>query len=235
MAQKKDRGVLKEERSILYKKEFTLSANIHSNGFGVNYTKGKFLTVYTKRFWEIDFATMRHPKEYQSNSIYSNGQSYVYGKLNTLMVLRGGMGYHKVLFAKAEKDGVEIRYLYSGGLSLGIAKPIYYEIVTGTNADVQLKDEKFDVNKTNASNIYGTSSFFTGINETTFHPGLYGKLGLTFDYDKQEKGVKRIETGVVVDLYPQKVPILALIDNKQLFVSFYISFALGEKWNDIDK
>ena len=49
----------------------------------------------------------------------------MYGKLNYLFVLRPGIGIQNVINSKPYWGGVEIRYFYYGGLSLGFTKPVY--------------------------------------------------------------------------------------------------------------
>ena len=68
-------------------------------------------------------------------------------------------------------------------------------------------------------------------------PGAYAKFGISFEYGSLEDRIKAIETGIVLDVYYKKVPIMAKIDtknnydpNNRLFLSFYISIHYGKKW-----
>ena len=226
------KGTFKEEQSLIYKKDWALGLNLHSNGYGANFIRGQELTVTEKFFYEVDGVAMKHPKEYSTSSNYDSGESYVYGKLNTLITIRTGVGFQNAIFPKAEKGGVEIRYLYSGGLSWGLAKPVYLEIYdAGSNS---LKTERFDASKDGYDNIYGTASFFQGIGQTRIYPGIYAKAGLNFEFGPYDDTVRTLEVGAVFDAYAQEVPIFAVIDgidvNKRTFLSFYVSVSWGKRW-----
>ena len=119
-----------EEIPVLLKNEYTVGINFHSNGWGLLFRRAKNKTVSKKHFWEGEFVSMKHPKEIRSiNPYVENAKSYIYGKLNTFLILRGGYGRQHILFDKADKGGVAIRLNYSGGISLGFTKPIYLNIL----------------------------------------------------------------------------------------------------------
>ncbi|MGL5889377.1 MAG: hypothetical protein ACRC3B_05805, partial [Bacteroidia bacterium] len=100
-----------DDIGILYRYEECGGPMIHSNGFGLQYQRGKFLTGYSKAFWEIQFASYRHSKEVKAeNPGFDNSKGYFYGKLNSLFILRPGAGYQKVIYTKPRQRGVEIRY-----------------------------------------------------------------------------------------------------------------------------
>jgi hypothetical protein len=223
MGQKKP--VYMQERSILYKNELSGGILIHSSGMGAGIRRGYHVTGDRKRVFEADLLSMKHPKEYKVNSYYDNGQSYVFGKDRGLLVLRGGYGFQNVLFNKGERGGVEIRYIYFAGLSLGITKPIYYQVFR----ENEVVEERFSASLTHPQ-IYNKASFFRGLEQMSIHPGAYGKFGFSFEYGAKDVSVKAIEVGTALDAYPVPVPIMALIDNKRLFLTFYIQVLWGKKW-----
>lgn len=228
------KGTFKEEQSLIYKNDGALGLFVHSNGFGINFTRGKEKTVTEKIIFEADGLWMRHPKEYSINSSFDPSESFVYGKINTLIVIRTGIGVHKAVFPKAEKGGVEIRYLYSGGVSWGFVKPVYLQIVVPDGVNTTLKTERFDSEKHNVNNIYGTASFFEGIGQTKISPGLYAKAGLNFEFGPYDDAVRSIEVGAVFDAYLRSIPIFAVINdnniNKNTFLSFYVMISWGKRW-----
>ena len=67
---------------MLYRNEQSFGIILHSNGWGINYNRGKHVTGYKKRMFEFDFVGMKHPKEVKTVH-NENAKSYVYGKLNT--------------------------------------------------------------------------------------------------------------------------------------------------------
>ena len=107
------------------------------------------------------------------------------------------------------------------------SNPAGYDIVT----------EKYDPQKHTTGNIYGKAPYTKGLFEMRLLPGIYGKFGLNFEYGALDDKIRAIETGVIIDLYYKKAPIMAKIDNvdgydpnKQFFFSFYINILYGNKW-----
>ncbi|HEX5001060.1 MAG TPA: hypothetical protein VFW78_01060 [Bacteroidia bacterium] len=221
-----------EEKPPLLKNEWVLGLNIHSAGWGFDFRRGKNLTVNKKRMFELEVVNIKHPKEVKSvNPYYDNAKSFFYGKLNTLTAVRFAIGQQQVLFNKAEKNGVEVRLNYTGGLSLGLAKPIYLNIVkTNSVGDSYLVVEKYDPEKHFVDDIYGRASFTNGLGEMKPYPGFFGKLGLSFEYGSNFQSVKMLEAGITVDAYGKKVPIMAFAENSQVYFNFYINILYGKKW-----
>ena len=85
-------------------------------------------------------------------------------------------------------------------------------------------------NKHYIDNIYGRAPFTDGLGQIKPYPGVYAKLGFMFEYGKWHDDVKCIEAGVSFDGYGKEVPIMALTDNNQFYVNFYINLLYGRKW-----
>lgn len=223
-----------EEKPVLMKNEATFGVNFHTSGtIGLQFRRSFNLTGYKKWIFESDIVGLKHPKEIKTvNRYFDNAKSYVYGKLNTFNSLRVGTGIQQVLYSKAEKNGIEIRLVYSGGLSLGILKPVYLNILkdNGKFGEKGISVEKYNPEEHYIDNIYGRAPFTEGLDELGFRPGLYGRLGFNFEYAPIFEDVKSIEVGATVDAFPKDIPIMAFIDNKQLFLSFYITIMYGRKW-----
>ncbi len=223
-----------EDKPVLMKNEATGGLNFHTSGtIGIQFRKGYNLTGFKKWILEGDIIGMKHPKEVKTvNQYFDNAKSYVYGKQNTFNIIRFGTGIQKTLFSKAERNGVEIRFHYSGGLSLGITKPVYLNILkpTGKGGEFDVIVEKYNPNEHFVDNIYGRAPFTEGLDEINLHPGAYGKIGFNFEYAPIFEDVKSIEIGAIVDVYPKDIPIMALIENKKLFLTFYITLMYGKKW-----
>lgn len=225
-----------ETPPVLMRNELSFGFSLHSSGWGIDFRRGKNLTVSKKRMVEIELVGMHHPKEIKSvNPYYENSKSYVFGKLNSLTVLRGALGFQRVIAGKGERGGVEIRLNYTGGISLGFAKPIYLNIIPMELTDPEqfmLSVEKYDPDNPNHTQeyIYGRASFAEGLDETKIYPGVYAKLGISFEYGAMDDDVRIIEVGMTFDAYGKTVPIMALTHNNQLYFNFYINLLYGRKW-----
>ncbi len=229
-----------EEVNILYRNEASGGAIIHSNGFGITFKRGWHLTGYKKQMLDIDFVSLRDPKQYKlANPDYPDAKPYFFGKLNFAYILRGGYGRQNVIFSKGERSGVEVRYNYYGGLTLGITKPVFLDILVdnpnpnepGTKKIVTRPYDPNDPDQQDQrEDIYGPGPYFQGLDLLSVYPGVYGKLAISFEYAGWQDKITAIETGIVVDAYAKKIPIMANSHNHNVFFNFYVSLIWGGKW-----
>ncbi|MDT8402008.1 MAG: hypothetical protein RQ743_09955 [Bacteroidales bacterium] len=222
-------GDIDEQNKIFYRNERTVGINLNSNGFGISYREGKRLDFLNKRIIDIDFNIVKHPKEVRlSNPWVQAGGSFVFGKENELYTLRGAIGHQREIFKKMDLGGVAIRYFYSGGPALALAKPIYYNVLYYTPASTyEIKQEKFSDEIQNITYIYNKASFFKGMNEIKVYPGLFVKTGLNFEYSREDKIIHSIELGTAFEAYTNKLPIMATEDNRALFLTLFVSYRVG--------
>ncbi len=221
-------GELDEQQKIFFRNERSFAVMLNSDGFGIGYREAKRLDYLNKRFFEIDAGYLKHPKEYRLSSIYPQAGSFVFGKLNSVFYIRGGLGQQHELFQKADLGGVAVRFFYSGGANLALYKPIYYKVVHPISIDqAVLREEKFDVQIHDPTMIFGRASFIKGIKETKVLPGLYAKSGFNFEYSKEDKVIHAIEVGAQLNAFVKKIPIMESTRNKALFFSFFVSYRFG--------
>jgi hypothetical protein len=226
-------GELDTQNKIFYRNESTVAGLLNSTGFGINYRYAKRIDAFRKTTYEGGLAFIKHPKEVKiSTNTYPTSRSYVYGKINQFYALRGGIGFQKELFQKFDKGGISIRYFYNAGLSVGMLKPIYYQVEYYSaypNPSSQVKIEKFDPGQhTSATVIDGKASFFKGFNEIKVIPGIYGKLGATFEFGNLDQVYHAIETGIIIDAFPKKIQIMATENNNRIFFSLFLSYRFGK-------
>jgi hypothetical protein len=216
--------------NVVFKKQALAGAFIHSEGWGLFFRKASILSIYRKRFWEIETASMHNPKEHKSqNSLYPDASSYDFGKLNAVQLFRFGFGYYQTLWRKNTERCVEIDGVLSLGPEIAVLKPVYLQIIQ-SGTEVLLSDEPYDPTKDTPNNIYGRAPFFDGIGQISFRPGGYARAGLNFDYANRHNLVKAFEVGVEADLFPSQIPIMAFTPNTQYFVNLYLSFSIGKRW-----
>ncbi len=219
---------------ILLRKENCGSINLSSTGWGIGYRQGKHLTGYKKMMWEVELQNIKHPKEIKSlYPIDENSKSYIYGKLNSFFSIRTGMGIQKVLNGKPYWGGVEVRQFYYGGVSLGLAKPVYLYIwnYKPSNEDIIITTERYNPSKHDIDNIYGRAPFTNGIDKTTFYPGLYFRTGFNFEYGEFPENLKYLEVGLIADIFYKPIPIMAFNDKNRYFLSIYLSYNFGKRKN----
>jgi hypothetical protein len=218
---------------VILRHETMGGAMVHTKGFGALFRKGYNENWFRKDLWEVEFFGIKSEKQVRVNfygSFYSNANSYIYGKLNKVFVLRGGLGRQHLLNTKPYWGGVEVRFTYYGGFSLAMAKPIHLYIIDQTNFSA-IESERYNPEKHFIDNIYGRAPFLDGINKTKFHPGIYAKTGFNFEYGDYNTRIQALEVGLQVDGYPIPVPIMAYKDPHYYFLNFYINITFGKRYN----
>ena len=224
-----------DDVQLLYRNEQEFGGLIHSAGWGFNYRRCKHITGYKKRVLELEIVGMRHPKEIKLQVPDIGTKGYFYGKQFVVTVVRGGMGYNKVITGKSDRRGVELRFLALAGPSVAFAKPVYLQIwhIDPVNPPFgNITTERFDFNNPyhTPDYIVGRSGYFRGFDQMNFFPGGFLKLALSFEHSSLDDDIKLFEVGATVDTYYKTVPIMANAKNNQVFVNVYLNIMFGKKW-----
>jgi len=219
------------KQTVFYRNERTFGIILNTDGYAFGYREGKRLNFLNKRLYEIEMGILKHPREVKlSNPYFQSGSTFVFGKLNCVSNLRVGFGQQHELFSKEDLGGVAIRYFWTVGPELVIYKPIYYKVLYQIPLrpdEYEIREEKFDAANHNPGNIYGKASFGKGFDEIGVIPGVYGKFGFNFEYSKEDKVIHAIEVGTSLSAFPRRVPIMAVDDNKAIFLSLFVSYRMG--------
>lgn len=220
---------------IIYNRERTFNIAAHNLGYSLNFKPAKNITAFRTRLLNFELLTMKSPKQVKIiNPYYNNSKRYVYGKLNDVFILRGGYGIKKLLNQKPYWGGIELRWLIEGGASIAFQKPYYYFVINieqGLNGNLVIETKRYDEATTSTDDIYGRAPFTKGLGEVSLRPGLYFKSGLNFEFGYVKTQIKAAEVGAAIEFYPQGVSIMADNRNQNFFLTFYISFGFGKRYN----
>ena len=229
-------GDLNLESAVYYRNERSFAIKLNTNGWGLNYAEGNRINYLNKKLLEFEFSTLKDSKEVKiQNPVYDTPGTFIFGKMNSVILLRGGIGRQRELYKKADLGGVSVRYFYTGGAVMAVYKPIYYKIIHFLSQyQYEILEEKFDIKKLDPSMIYSKAAFSKGLNETKILPGIYAKGGFNFEYSKQDKILHAIEIGGQIEAYPRKIPIMATENNKAIFFSLFASYRFGVVLNPFD-
>lgn len=219
------------EKHGIYKFEQNYYFSLRSNGWGLGYRSGKFITGYKKRVWDFNLAFTKDLKEKRTQpiDINSNGKAYVYGVINKYYVARVLRGTQKVISSKPYWGGVEIRTYFLYGVNTGFSKPVYHHIITPVDKAPHL--ERYDPDIHDYYDIYGRGPFKKGISETKLHPGLSLKAGLDFEFGTLSENMRAIEIGCLIDGFAIPYTSLAAKDPSYYMFSIYLSFHTGSRIN----
>jgi len=204
------------------------------NGIGLFYRNST--PIRNKYSWCLDFSFtgVKQIKEKQVlNQRMVNTTPYVYGKVNRLYALRPMLGISKELAEKQNKNSVGVNAFAFLGPTFGFLKPNYVDIefFDPTNPNVIIsKSVRYNPEQYRFDQITGYSPFKHGMNETKIVGGLSFKLGTEFNWGYYSSDFKSIEVGLLIDWFPSRPELLHYVQNKIVYSSFYISFALGKNY-----
>lgn len=221
-----------EEKRTIYKREQSFGAVIHTRGWGLTYRYGKYTSGFTRITYEAEFVGMRHPKNTKiatSPQVASNG--FVYGQLNSIMLLRLGIGNHRTFISKQSVRGIAISSILSTGITVAYAKPVYIEVPGEFEIDKPPTTDivRYDPDVHRIDTILGGTSLFHGFFTGTFYPGLFIKAGLNFESSRNASKINALEVGAVLDVFYKKIPMMANDYNKMYFFNLYVSLTFGSK------
>jgi hypothetical protein len=219
--------------NVLYRNDASGKIYANTRGFGISYKRGKHITGKTRSFYEIDLQTLKHPKEIKVAGTAESRKRFVYGKLNSVFLLRGGVGMQNVIFQKADAKSVEVRVLYSVGPTLAFAKPYYVQVYRSpsiNNGQSRTEDVRFDEDNFTQDSVIGKGVFSKGLAETVIYPGVSGKFNLSFEYAPYTNFIRALETGVTVDYFPRALPIMARNPAENIIITLHVGFVFGRKW-----
>lgn len=232
-------------KGIIYRTERAIDLRLHPNGYAIGMSFGDIRTYYKTKYYQIEIGRMFDPREESQNRnlayfVNELSNSFKYGKVNEMMVVRGGVGRKIFISEKQKRKGIAIGYKYEVGPSIAVLKPYYLDLIYKEQQDMQVVDrvrsekyseenaEKFlDINS-----IYGSSGFRKGWGELSFIPGLQAKGALFFSLGAFDKYIKSIEVGAMADVYIRKVPIMAeteAVSNKPYFINLYLNLHIGRR------
>lgn len=223
-------GEIDEQKRVMFRDESSFAGFLNSNGFGINYRYGFWRNARNQFILDGDFAYVKHPKEVKTTVAYDyQSHRYVYGKKNIFWEMKGTAGWQKELYRKIDKTGISVRLFYSGGLSIGFLKPIYYEVYSFSTIGeaVTMEYMKFDA-AIHQTQIGGRGPFFMGFNELKVVPGLTGKVGLSFEYSQKDAIIHALEAALSLTVYPKEIPIMATEQNKFLFFNLIVGYRFGK-------
>lgn len=220
-----------EEGALVFQNQSMFGFHFNTDGFGIMYEKGKYKSLKKTNIWWIGLSERHHPKEEKLTTIealFTGNSPYKFGKQNNFYSLKVGFGQQRMLGSKAPKNGVAVSAVYGGGLTLGMLRPYYLTVRNPTTLQVQ--EVKYTGNDSvflNGKNIIGAGPFGKGFNEMKFVPGINVRGGFRFDYGRLRDVVSVIEVGLNVEWYSQKMPIMLLNKERQLFFNAYVNIAFG--------
>lgn len=224
------------EEKLVYTRQNSVNVAIHSQGFGAGFKIGKIRSIYKTVNWEAEIASLHSFKEIKTINVSEYyTRPYVYGKLNSVYVVRFGYGQERRIFGKPYWGGIETRWTYEVGASLALLKPYYYYVaVYEPNGDgnyQEVIEEQTFENHDQWLSIIGRSAFTKGLTKTKLSPGVHASVGLSFEIGKQRTRLQALNVKVVAEGFPMGAPIMDGQRNKWFYLTFHLSYNWGSRFN----
>jgi len=220
--------------NVLYRNDMSGKIFGTTRGFGIAFRQGKHITSKTRSFYDIELQNLKHPKEVKISGDADSRRRYVYGKVNSVLLLRGALGLQNIIFHKGDHKAVEVRYAYSVGPVFAFAKPYYVQIykTNYTYGHSQTATVKFDSDNftQDSGQVAGRGQFLEGISETVIYPGLNANFNLSFEYAPYTNLIRALEVGISLDYFPKALPIMARNPAENIILTFHLGFVFGRKW-----
>lgn len=232
------------ENKILYTNQNTFRLVAMTQGFGLGFNFGKIKNIYSTRIWDFEITNLFALKKVRLVNPYTfGGKSFVYGKLNNCLVIRGSYGEQRRIYGKPYWGGVETRVVYQGGLSLAILKPYYYYVLAIQTDETGASYETYAYQTFDQHDqwvdVLGRAPFTEGFRGIKVSPGLHFKAGFNFEFAKSDARVLALEMGAMLEAYPLGVNLMADLGEKTVwkeiqkraFLMFYLTFSIGKRYN----
>lgn len=207
-----------------YNSEIIWGVNKNTNGgliggFMARYSRSKGEDTYET--FGLELSNVKHPSE--SRYVGIQGQTFIYGKSNYLYAIRLQYGREKLLFRKANQQGVQINAGASAGPTLGLVTP-YYVLEPGGSY------VPFDpVSHPSPETIAGPGKLFQGLGEADAAIGLNVKGGISFEFGTYRSNVAGVEIGGMIETYSKKIILVPTLSNKSTFTSVFFTLFWGTR------
>lgn len=223
-------GEVEVER--VYDRQSNYTIFFNTTGYGIGYQFGWTPTYKNKHLLDFEFYFSNHEKAVKGRNLsFEGARSFSYGKLYDVFFLRSGYEFQRITHHKPYWGGVEIGYFITIGASIGFGIPTFVEVayLSPNGYDFVFLIEKYNPNVHDLSNIVGGAPFYERFHQIALRPGLYGKMGLSFDFSSDADRIRALEVGLSVDVLLPTIQQMAFNEPKKLFLEAFIAYNFGKK------
>jgi hypothetical protein len=220
-----------EEGVITYEKHFAVGFKLTNDGYGGFIEIGRASSIRKSMLYQLEITERKNHKEEKLESLIYGGTSpFIFGKINYFYPIKIGAQFQYLLGNKGNKNGVSLSANAGGGFVLGLLRPYLVEVEKNPGefqyVGYNSPDSAFFLNP---NSIAGGPNLGTGWSNMEVVPGAYVKTGLRFDYGKYNEMISALEVGITGEFYSKKVPQMIYIEQKQFFLSAYVTLMFGRR------
>ena len=173
----------------------------------------------------FELVNIKHPKENKYSSSLGYGRTFVWGKKNYLFAMRAQYGRELILISKKDQQGIRVNSQLAIGPTIGLLIPYYIKY----NRNNRMEIENFDSSIHTFNNVIGSASFFEGLDELKFKPGINLKAAINFEFGAG-KSATAIEVGFLGDLFLQDIIMMPTARNYSFYPTAFITLFYGRKY-----
>ena len=223
---------MEEEGDLIFNKHNIFGIRLATNGYGINFEKGKFKSPSKTRIFQFELNEIHDPKEHHvsASSDQINFSSVAPYKVNNLYEFKMAIGEERLIGGKGNKNGVAVSALYTGGVTIGLLKPYLLNvqnIITGATSQRTYANMQTDT--VEGDEISGAAGFFAGWSKLNIKPGLNAKIAMRFDYGRTNQTVSAIECGLTEEYYFGTIPLVYMVKEHPFFFNAYVQIMFGSR------
>lgn len=224
-----------EEGVPAFRKHNAFGIKLNTDGWGLSYEYAMANTVRRATIYQFEFNEKKHPKEdkvtlgQQQGGFLFLGNPMIYGKRNIFYQVKLGAGQQILIGGKGNKNGVSVYAIGAGGLSLGLLRPYYLEVLDNNNSNKYVKYDSPDSSLFLGGQPIGGAGLVKGWNEMKMRPGLHAKTAVRFDYNRFNTAISAIEGGLNAEYYFKDVDQMVRNPSRKFFINAYVSLIFGRR------
>lgn len=224
-------GQIFEGQEYEYTSEWIWGVNKNSNGGLIG---GLILRHSRSRgddnyeTYGLEVSNVKHPSE--RREVGASGAGFTYGKSNYLYSIRMQYGRERILFKKANQQGVQISAGIALGPSIGLITPYYILTVEGNYEPYgPLSTDTNPPTYPSPQYIAGPGKLFQGLGESQAQFGLNAKASLSFEFGAFKSSVAGIEAGIAAEAFTEVIEIVPTQPNNSAFSSVFFTLFWGSR------
>ena len=181
-------------RDYQYKHEASGGLRLQTNGFTIYGEYGWIKDIFRTRLIQLEYTYYVDYRQKKQHAQTQGGRDYLFGFQNKFHTLRFSYGIKRTIADKASRNGVRLSFIAFGGVSLGLLKPYYLNLLQPVDGAPVVKPERYSL--TNESRFLDRDSIVEaapiryGLNQMQPVPGVHGKAALNFDWGTKDEFVK---------------------------------------------
>jgi len=218
------KGQLFDGEEYEYSSEWLWGINKNTNGGLIGGFMVRFSRSLGNDFYEtfgLELSNVKHPSEARYPG--QSGSWFTFGKSHHLYAIRLQYGRERLLYRKANQQGVQISAMASAGPTVGLESPYYLSVGDG-------RFEQYDpISFPTPNGIIGPGRIFQGLGESNVVPGLNTKASVLFEFGTYRRNVAGIEAGGMVEAFTREIIIVPTQPNRAVYPSVFFTLFWGTR------